>query len=417
MNFKIKLILCGLVLGHFIYGQDIEYARDIVKHLSSEKFHGRGYVKDGVAIAAGYIEKEFNHLGIKEIHTQKFSVPVNSFPGDMSVHINGKPLNAGVDFLIDPSSPSLEISGIPLLLPINALKDTTRLYQLMPGLKNKIVVADIRDVETSVIEIGLEKLKHDPTIEHKALVLITNKKLIWGVSPVQAEIPVITINAPVNIHGSDTLYIDIDAVYHPNYPVKNIIAFIEGNKSDSLLVFTAHYDHLGKMGEQTYFPGANDNASGVAMLLNLARYFSGNPPNHDMLFVAFAAEELGLFGSRFFVRHPPVSLSNIKFLINFDLAGTGDDGITVVNATKYPDYFSRLLHLNECLDLLPAVKERGEACNSDHCPFDLMDVPCFYIYTLGGIQAYHDIYDKYETLPLTEFEDYAKLIIEFVKSM
>jgi aminopeptidase YwaD len=64
--------------------------------------------------------------------------------------------------------------------------------------------------------------------------------------------------------------------------------------------------------------------------------------------------------------------------------------------------------------LVKQIKNRGEACNSDHCMFYKKGVPCFFIYTLGGIQAYHDVHDKAETLPLTDFEDYFKLIVEFI---
>jgi aminopeptidase YwaD len=73
--------------------------------------------------------------------------------------------------------------------------------------------------------------------------------------------------------------------------------------------------------------------------------------------------------------------------------------------------------INDRNQLLPKVASRGAACNSDHCMFHQKGVPCFYIYTLGGIQAYHDIYDRCETLPLTEFSDYCRLMILFFDSI
>jgi hypothetical protein len=107
-------------------------------------------------------------------------------------------------------------------------------------------------------------------------------------------------------------------------------------------------------------------------------------------------------------------LKIIKFLINFDLAGTGDECIQVVNGKKYQNKFDLLTSINKERILLPQIKIRGEACNSDHCMFQMKGVPCFYIYTLGGIQAYHDIYDTGETSPLTEFQDYFTLMAEFI---
>ena len=125
-------------------------------------------------------------------------------------------------------------------------------------------------------------------------------------------------------------------------------------------------------------------------------------------------KSLVLLGSKHFVESPLFDLSKIKFLLNFDISGTGDDGIQVVNGSVYRDQFDRLKKINEEQELLSQVKIRGAACNSDHCMFDSKGVPNFFIYTLGGIQAYHDIYDKSETLPLTEFEDYFRLVVAFV---
>ena len=140
-------------------------------------------------------------------------------------------------------------------------------------------------------------------------------------------------------------------------------------------------------------------------------------PKYTLVFIAFAGEEIGLIGSKFFTEHPIFPLSKIKFLLNFDMAGTGEDGIQIVNGKIYQQKFDLITRLNEQDKLLKQVKIRGEACNSDHCMFYTKGVPCFFIYTLGGIQAYHDIYDRAETLPLTEFEDYFKLVVAFVSNM
>jgi Zn-dependent M28 family amino/carboxypeptidase len=171
------------------------------------------------------------------------------------------------------------------------------------------------------------------------------------------------------------------------------------------------------MGKETMFPGANDNASGVSLLLNLVKHFSTTKPKYTIVFIAFAAEEIGLVGSRYFTEHPVFPLSNIKFLINFDLAGTGDDGIQVVNGKTYQQKFDLISKLNDDGKLLKQIKIRGEACNSDHCMFHAKGVPCFYIYTLGGIQAYHDIYDRAETLPLTDYQDYYTLLLKFIATL
>jgi Zn-dependent M28 family amino/carboxypeptidase len=206
--------------------------------------------------------------------------------------------------------------------------------------------------------------------------------------------------------------------YLHGYKTQNIIGYVPGTACpDSFMVFTAHYDHLGLMGRHTYFPGANDNASGVAMVLSLARYFNAHPQRFSVVFIFFSGEELGLLGSGYFTENSPIRLSMVKFLVNLDLVGTGSDGITVVNATAFPDQFEMLSLINNRGAYVNGIKQRGSACNSDHCPFFRRGVPCFYIYTMGGIAAYHDPDDRPETLPLTAFEGLTRLLVEFCGSL
>ena len=201
-----------------------------------------------------------------------------------------------------------------------------------------------------------------------------------------------------------------------DYQTQNVLGLIEGSNPDSVIVLMAHYDHFGMMG-QAIFPGANDNASGVAMLLSLAQHYSDHQPKHSIIFAAFGAEELGLIGSKYFVDNPPINLSAIQFILNFDISGTGGDGIQVVNGSVYRSEFDHLVDLNRQNGLLPDVRIRGAACNSDHCNFDRINIPGFYMYTLGGIRAYHDVNDRAETLPLTEFDDYFRLMTLFIDSI
>jgi Zn-dependent M28 family amino/carboxypeptidase len=225
------------------------------------------------------------------------------------------------------------------------------------------------------------------------------------------------VNGNDEISGRSTVDFDIEAGM-ANVRTRNVVGYIRGiQKPDSFLVVTAHYDHLGQMGEEVIFPGANDNASGVAMLLSLAKHFASSPPQYSMVFIALSAEETGLQGAGYFVSNPLIDLKKIRFLVNFDLAGTGEEGIKVVNGSVYKDNFDLLKKINDEKHYLKSVQSRGAACNSDHCIFYEQGVPCFYIYTLGGIQAYHDIYDRAETLPLTEFNDYTQLMIDFLGSL
>jgi Zn-dependent M28 family amino/carboxypeptidase len=246
------------------------------------------------------------------------------------------------------------------------------------------------------------------------IVVLTNEKLTWGMGTKELRYPVFWINKP-GISKIKTISYQVDQKL-VNQKTNNLMAMVKGTaKKSNYLLVTAHYDHLGRMGSETVFPGANDNASGVAEMMALAAYFVKNPLQKNILFIAFSGEEAGLVGSKYFVNNPPVSLDSIDFVLNLDLSGTGDEGITVVNATLYPEIFDKLVKLNEEGNYVGKVKKRGPAANSDHYFFTEKNIPAFFIYTLGGIKAYHDIYDLPETLPLTEIADLKQLYIRFFK--
>jgi len=123
-----------------------------------------------------------------------------------------------------------------------------------------------------------------------------------------------------------------------------------------------------------------------------------------------------LLGSGYFTDNPLFSLLSVKFLINLDIVGTGSNGIMVVNATEFPRQFEKLSQINTKERFVADIRKRSSACNSDHCSFYRKGVPCFFIYTLGGISAYHDLYDRPETLPLNAFEGLMKLLVGFTGS-
>ena len=136
--------------------------------------------------------------------------------------------------------------------------------------------------------------------------------------------------------------------------------------------------------------------------------------NNNYLFIAFSGEELGLFGSKYFTEHPLLPLEAIRFLINVDMVGTGEKGITVVNATEHLKEFALLNKINDEKKYLSKINSRGKAANSDHYFFAEKGVPAFFIYTQGGIDAYHDVNDVAKTLPLTEFEDLFRLLRDWL---
>lgn len=118
----------------------------------------------------------------------------------------------------------------------------------------------------------------------------------------------------------------------------NIVGRIEGTGDrDVAMIITAHYDHVGVIDGAVY-NGADDNASGIVGLIATAEYFSENPPAHDIIFVAFDAEEDRLGGSIAFVADPAVSLDTLALNVNFDMLARGDNGKLWASGTSHwPD--------------------------------------------------------------------------------
>ena len=103
--------------------------------------------------------------------------------------------------------------------------------------------------------------------------------------------------------------------------------------------------------------------------------------------------------------------------MNLDLLGTGDDGLMVVNGEIHSQQFALLDSLNNSKSYLTHIGKRGKAQNSDHYYFSEKGVPAFFLYTLGGIKAYHDVDDKASTLPLTKYKEVFWLISDFINAL
>jgi aminopeptidase YwaD len=424
-------ILCFLLFSHILSAQDVDYARRIIHDLASPGMYGRGYIKKGEYKAARYISREFKSIGLDNYtrkYLQPFYISVNTFPGKVQLFLNNQMMIPGVDYLVSPESPSVKGKFNSYHIKYSDLLYSKHWLRIIGESSGKFVIIDktLPDVEilkkedeARISEI-LMFMKMHPEYPAAGTLLITNEKLTWKGSTTEGSKPFIILNTDVAPDDVKSVEISMSNVFYSSYLTHNLIGYLPGKVyPDSFIVFTAHYDHLGSMGKETCFPGANDNASGVAMLLNLAQYYSmeEHHPDYSMAFLAMGAEELGLLGAEYYTENPLFPLDQISFLINIDLAGNGEKGITVVNGSVYTVRFELLKRINEANQFLSQVKTRGAACNSDHCKFHEKSVPCFFIYTMGGSTAYHDIYDTADSLPLTMFENYFLLLKSFTDSL
>lgn len=409
--------LFSLFLIGISNAQHSSYAKEMIDSLCAPRYHGRGYVFQGDVKAASFIERQCKAKGLKtfgDSYTQNFTLGVNTFPGEMSVTFNGELLQTGVDYQVNPGSQKINSSYKAFYLKPSMMKSQEKLLKTASKKKvqNRIVVID-ETSDNAIIEEFTKGINQNP-LNAKGYVLLKDKKLTWWVSRRTYNTTILDVSKEKLDKKIKTIDISIDQEWVSDYQSQNVIAFIPG-QVDSMVVFSAHFDHLGRMGKDTYIAGASDNASGSAMLLDLADYYIEYPPKYTTVFIWFAGEEAGLVGSKHYVEHPAFPLEKIKFLLNLDLMADAKKGITAVNGNIFNEAFGRLRAINDQKNLLDQVKARGAAANSDHYPFYEKGVPCFFIYTEGDYKHYHDINDVPENIPLTNYDQVFELITSFVK--
>ncbi|MGR3220566.1 MAG: M20/M25/M40 family metallo-hydrolase [Candidatus Anammoxibacter sp.] len=202
---------------------------------------------------------------------------------------------------------------------------------------------------------------------------------------------------------------------------QNIVALLEGNDpvlKNEIVVLGAHYDHLGTDENGNVFLGADDNASGVAALLEIARIFGRfrEQIKKTVVFVAFGAEEWGLLGSRFFVNNVFADSSDFRgkkivAMLNMDSIGKGDAmKVWIIGSSIYPDLsgvpnkFLKNLGLQEADNIDKYAFTQG----SDHYPFHLTGIPAIDFFSTN-YRELHKITDTWELIDGTKVEKVCKL--------
>lgn len=433
LKMKTRLFVSFWLIGILITNAQIfdkKYFNEVLDTLTSNSFAGRGYVEDGMNKAGDYLQNEFKKNGLKSFsdnYAQSFTFPINIIK-NATLKIDGKELKYGTDFIVKPSSRSVSESKLAFYT-LNT-KEYLESFQSKEKTKNFIIKDDklqkAKNIILPPLATDVDSIKkyykqwaniyekNEP--ENRAIFRFTSDKLTSSLSQRQSTISEFIISDKYYSKNMKMNDFSIKTELNPSFLAKNIIGYLDGKNNDSVVVISAHYDHLGKVGT-TIFPGASDNASGTAMLMSLIKYYSENKPEYKTVFMAFAGEEAGILGADYYVNHPLFDLKQIKFLVNLDIMGAGDQGIQVVNGKIFQKKYNDLVKINSKNNYLKEVKIRGESCNSDHCPFYMKGVPSFFIYTLGGKGYYHDPNDKVENLNLDYSPKVFNLLKDFINSL
>ena len=412
---KLIIILLALVSLQ-LPAQDLPHFKRIVKELSSAKYQGRGYAKGGANKAGKYLEKEFRKAGADEVTRQAFTIDINTFCGKAEMWADGKKLKAGVDFSMREYSPGVH-GEFPVYyvdtLNFNADK----------------LLADLAKPENANCMVCCEfwfTYKHREVFSklQKAGELPNAGLLYTWTAPIKfykaygekvVDKPIVWVT-PEAIEGVKRVKLNVDNEFLKDYPLFNVIAKVEGARHDSCYVFTAHYDHLGNMGKKVYYPGANDNASGTATIVTLAAHYAKNRPQFDMYFLAFSGEDANLRGSTFFVEHPVVPLSQIKYLFNIDMIGDDNPVQYCEVSDAGMSQFPKFEQINEEQHLFTKLNRGELAANSDHYPFAVRGVPCIFLENEEGsaFPHYHTPADNMKTVKLDSYEPVFRLVTGFI---
>lgn len=205
----------------------------------------------------------------------------------------------------------------------------------------------------------------------------------------------------------------------------NAIAYLD-NQADKTIIIGAHYDHLG-LGDNgssldanpkgKIHNGADDNASGVAGVLELARYFSQNKVKEksNFLFICFSGEEMGLFGSKYFTEHPTLDISTVTYMINMDMIGRLPDNKTIsVSGTGTSPVWEPLLK-NISTPLTIKTDSSGVG-PSDHASFYLKNIPALHFFT-GSHSDYHKPSDDSEKINYAGEKEVLELIVAVIEKL
>jgi hypothetical protein len=226
-----------------------------------------------------------------------------------------------------------------------------------------------------------------------------------------------TVSKPSNPHEEAVIGTDGEGVTG-----RNVLGFLD-KKADKTIIIGAHFDHLGMggqgslhRGDSSIHNGADDNASGTAALLALAKILKHENLKSNVLFIAFSGEENGLWGSNYFTKNPTIDLKTVNYMINMDMVGRmkEDNSLAVNGVGTSPSFPASLDLVNS--DSLKLITSESGVGPSDHTSFYLMDLPVLHFFT-GQHEDYHKPSDDSDRINYEGLVKVARYISRLVKQL
>jgi len=423
-----------------------EEGLSIISELASDKYEGRLTGTPGDALTARFVSGEFAKAGLKpfgekDTYFQKFQLPTNKILPTPILEVqtgDAQTINYefGRHFICAAFSGSGDFRSDVVFCGYGI---TSSKYDDYAGMdvKGKIIMlmAGHPNSRPDLAEWDTSGRKVRNAIDHGVVAILSIRSntsgvyekpicsAYWGDIPHQTSFPIIVISKlvaldlfeksrqdlpilqklidtekrPMSFDTGTFAHVRVEAEFTPLSDTANIVGLIEGSDprlKNEYIVIGAHLDHVGLQGTDILFPGSNDNASGVAGLIEIARAFkeSGSKPKRSIIFAAFTGEEMGLKGSGYFVKNPPVDKKRIKAMINLDMIGEGNSTLLCFGK-GFPKMVQTAQKANVFLYRMNMpVIETGTG--SDHASFVKAGIPAM-MFLNGGEYDYPDHHQHY----------------------
>ena len=387
-----------------------------IQYLADDKLEGRRAGTPGETLAMKYISDQFKKIGLQAKGPDGYYQPFDINEGKQINHgtsftINGDELKCGKDYFPFVYSPNISIEAIPAI----SVRESD-----MPWF---IDLKDILDENKDNPHFDIKEYIHAQAIELKkrsatALVFYNSSgsdelKFDGKDKLEMTKIPVIYVAGTTakkyfsDVSASITIKLKVD-IGEMKRTGHNVIGYID-NGAATTVILGAHFDHLGygedgnsmlRTGERLIHNGADDNASGTAALIELARLLKNSTfKNNNYLFIAFSGEELGLFGSKYFVENPTINLSSVNYMINMDMVGRLNDSTKVLTVGGYgtaAEWSSLVSTTDKKSPFIIRIDSSGTG-PSDHTSFYWKEIPVLFFFT-GLHQDYHKPSDDFDKI-------------------
>jgi len=425
MKAVFRLLLITIINSSAILAQQqlndttvIPQLKQHIKTLASDKFEGRETGSNGEKLSFQYIVKQYESIGLVSLNNEEY---LQAFPflknyevaKSNTLTIDAKKYKLNTDFIPLPYYYKANLSGktVHVGYGISAPKiDYDDYSKIKTDLKGKIFIIDYTspeghnphskfasydDIETkiatakekgaiAVIFINTHKDVKDPIADYHRRI---GKELLpaFFVKGSAAK--------ALNHNSNTTVTLNFELIKNEGVG-HNVVGYLNNN-SKNTVVISAHYDHLGfgdegslYRGKHKIHNGADDNASGTAAIIEIARFLkTSDLKSNNYLFIAFSGEEKGLLGSNYYVKHPLQPLEQINYNINLDMVGRlkTDDPVLIINGVGTSTLWKEAL---EHINILKTKTSESGVGPSDQTSFYLENIPAIHFFS-GTHEDYH----------------------------